>query len=82
MEIPKNVCRSSPGLGGQLTHRLRLPGKPLTDKNALLVLLENGVTVGFGVQEKWMARNLRFDLAWACIRGKSLFFFLPAHALF
>ncbi|KAF8630669.1 hypothetical protein AX15_002817 [Amanita polypyramis BW_CC] len=44
-----------------------LPGPPLTEKNALMHLLENNIIVGFGVQEKWMARNLRFDLAWAAI---------------
>ncbi|KAF8633299.1 hypothetical protein AX17_004474 [Amanita inopinata Kibby_2008] len=44
-----------------------LPGPPLLKKNALSVLLENNVTVGFGVEEKWSARNLRFDLAWAAL---------------
>lgn len=44
-----------------------LPGPPLTKKNALSILLANNITVGFGIQEKWMARNLRFDLAWAAI---------------
>jgi len=41
-----------------------LPGKPLTEKNALSLLMEHGVMVGFGMPEKWMTRNLRFDLAW------------------
>jgi imidazolonepropionase-like amidohydrolase len=44
-----------------------LPGPPLSEKNALSALLANNVTVGFGVQEKWMARNLRLDIAWAAI---------------
>ncbi|KAK2463226.1 hypothetical protein APHAL10511_004881 [Amanita phalloides] len=44
-----------------------LAGKPITEKNALLYLMEHNVTVGFGVQEKWMARSLRFDLGWAAI---------------
>jgi hypothetical protein len=48
----------------KLTRRLRLPGKPLTEKNALSLLMEHGVMVGFGMPEKWMTRNLRFDLAW------------------
>ncbi|PFH51541.1 hypothetical protein AMATHDRAFT_2992 [Amanita thiersii Skay4041] len=46
-----------------------LPGPPLTQKNALTVLMENHVTVGFGIEEKWSARNLRFDLAWAAIEA-------------
>ena len=60
------VCHF-PFANAKLMRWLRLPGKPLTEKNALSLLMEHGVTVGFGVQEKWMARNLRFDLAWVCI---------------
>ncbi|EJF61654.1 composite domain of metallo-dependent hydrolase [Dichomitus squalens LYAD-421 SS1] len=46
-----------------------IAGPPLTEKNAVLTLAENGVTVGLGIKEVWDARNARFDLAWAALES-------------
>lgn len=42
-----------------------LAGPPLTNDTGLVKLIDNGVTVAFGVPDAWAARNARFDLAWA-----------------
>lgn len=42
----------------------RLPGPPLSETNAIAILLAHNVTVGVGVEEAWMARNTRLDIAW------------------
>lgn len=44
-----------------------LPGPPLTRDSAVSLLLKHNVTVGLGIEEKWSARNLAFDIAWAAL---------------
>ncbi|KAH7106007.1 hypothetical protein BKA62DRAFT_766461 [Auriculariales sp. MPI-PUGE-AT-0066] len=44
-----------------------LPGPLLSKRTAVQVLLDHGVTVGLGVEDAWMARNTRFDVAWAAL---------------
>ncbi|EMD37398.1 hypothetical protein CERSUDRAFT_114069 [Gelatoporia subvermispora B] len=44
-----------------------LPGPPLTETNAIQTLLAHGVTVGIGVRTADIARNARFDAAWAAL---------------
>ncbi|OBZ68120.1 hypothetical protein A0H81_11871 [Grifola frondosa] len=46
-----------------------LPGPPLTETNAIAVLLAHNVTVAIGVRDAWMARNTRFDAAWAALEA-------------
>ncbi|TFK54413.1 composite domain of metallo-dependent hydrolase [Heliocybe sulcata] len=46
-----------------------LPGPPLTRDTAIATLLKHNVTVGLGIQEKWDARNLAFDVAWAALEA-------------
>ncbi|PVF97468.1 hypothetical protein CPB86DRAFT_807236 [Serendipita vermifera] len=46
-----------------------LPGLPLTSKSAVQVFLDNSVTVGFGIEENWQARNAWFDAAWEAINA-------------
>ncbi|KAL1952082.1 hypothetical protein VTO73DRAFT_1231 [Trametes versicolor] len=46
-----------------------LPGPPLSETNAIAVLLAHNVTVGVGVEEAWMARNTRLDIAWAALES-------------
>ncbi|CAG8732051.1 9724_t:CDS:2, partial [Acaulospora colombiana] len=46
-----------------------LPGLPLTSKSAVQVFLDNNVTVGFGIEENWQARNAWFDAAWEAINA-------------
>lgn len=41
-----------------------LPGPPLTNDTALVILLEHGITVGLGVRSAWDARNSGFDIQW------------------
>lgn len=41
-----------------------LAGPPLTNDTGLVKLMDNGVTVAFGVTGAWAARNARFDLSW------------------
>ncbi|KAH9853225.1 carbohydrate esterase family 9 protein [Lenzites betulinus] len=48
-----------------------LPGPPLTEKSAVRVLLEQGVTVGLGVRDADKALNTRFDAAWAALEAGS-----------
>ncbi|KAI0635470.1 composite domain of metallo-dependent hydrolase [Trametes polyzona] len=50
------------------THRI-LPGPPLTEKSAVRVLLEHGVTVGLGIRVADEAMNTRFDVAWAALEA-------------
>ncbi|KDQ57519.1 hypothetical protein JAAARDRAFT_156260 [Jaapia argillacea MUCL 33604] len=47
-----------------------LPGPPLTEHNAVSLLLGHNVTVGIGIPENWAARNIRFDAAWAALEAK------------
>ncbi|KAI0367317.1 carbohydrate esterase family 9 protein [Pilatotrama ljubarskyi] len=49
--------------------RRLLPGPPLSERNALAELLVHNVTVAVGVTEAWMARNTRFDIAWAALES-------------
>ena len=44
-----------------------LAGPPLTNDTNLWKLIDNEVTVAFGVNEAWQARNARFDLVWVSI---------------
>ncbi|OCH88874.1 carbohydrate esterase family 9 protein [Obba rivulosa] len=44
-----------------------LPGPPLTETNAIETLLAHGITVGIGVRTADLARNARFDAAWAAL---------------
>ncbi|KAI0670026.1 carbohydrate esterase family 9 protein [Trametes maxima] len=46
-----------------------LPGPPLSETNAVSVLLAHNVTVGVGVVEAWMARNTRLDIGWAALES-------------
>ncbi|KAI0828485.1 carbohydrate esterase family 9 protein [Trametes gibbosa] len=46
-----------------------LPGPPLSERNALAELRAHNVTVAVGVNEAWMARNARFDIAWAALEA-------------
>ncbi|KAH9898533.1 carbohydrate esterase family 9 protein [Cubamyces lactineus] len=46
-----------------------MPGPPLSETNAVAVLLAHNVTVGVGVVEAWMARNTRLDIAWAALES-------------
>ncbi|KDQ57532.1 hypothetical protein JAAARDRAFT_35246 [Jaapia argillacea MUCL 33604] len=46
-----------------------LPGPPLSEQSAISLLLSHNVTVGIGIQEKWSARNLFFDIAWAALEA-------------
>ncbi|KAI0354145.1 composite domain of metallo-dependent hydrolase [Trametes cingulata] len=48
-----------------------LPGPPLSEKSAVRVLLEHGVTVGLGVPDADKAVNTRFDAAWAALEANS-----------
>ncbi|KAI8995511.1 carbohydrate esterase family 9 protein [Trametes punicea] len=46
-----------------------MPGPPLSETNAISALLAHNVTVGVGIVEAWMARNTRFDIAWAALES-------------
>ncbi|KAI0643970.1 composite domain of metallo-dependent hydrolase [Trametes meyenii] len=50
------------------SHRI-LPGPPLSEKNAVRVLLDHGVTVGLGVHDADKTLNTRFDVAWAALEA-------------
>lgn len=41
-----------------------LPGRPLSQDNALSVLIASGVNVAIGVADDFSVRHLRFDIAW------------------
>lgn len=45
-----------------------LPGPPLTNDTALVILLEHGVIVGLGVRGAWEARNSGFDIQWVSLQ--------------
>ncbi len=47
-----------------MTFGLRLPGPPLSQKSALMTLLDAGVNVAIGVVNESTARNTRFEIAW------------------
>ncbi|KAI0635342.1 carbohydrate esterase family 9 protein [Trametes polyzona] len=49
--------------------RRLLPGPPLSERNALAELRAHNVTVAVGVNEAWMVRNTRFDVAWAALES-------------
>ncbi|OJT07645.1 hypothetical protein TRAPUB_1485 [Trametes pubescens] len=49
-------------------HRI-LPGPPLSEKSAVRVLLEHGVTVGLGVSVADKVLNTRFDAAWVALEA-------------
>ncbi|KAH9846908.1 carbohydrate esterase family 9 protein [Lenzites betulinus] len=46
-----------------------LPGPPLSERNTLAELRAHNVTVAIGVNEVWMARNTRLDIAWAALEA-------------
>jgi hypothetical protein len=46
-----------------------LPGPPLSKESAVSVLLAHGVTVGVGVIDAAVARNLRFDAGWTALES-------------
>ncbi|KJA17908.1 hypothetical protein HYPSUDRAFT_205764 [Hypholoma sublateritium FD-334 SS-4] len=46
-----------------------LPGPPLSQKSALMVLLDAGVNVAIGVVNESTARNTRFDIAWVALES-------------
>ncbi|OJT07354.1 hypothetical protein TRAPUB_1790 [Trametes pubescens] len=46
-----------------------LPGPPLSEKSAVRMLLEHGVTVGLGVSVADKVLNTRFDAAWAALEA-------------
>ncbi|KAJ4479027.1 hypothetical protein J3R30DRAFT_3403875 [Lentinula aciculospora] len=48
-----------------------LPGPPLTQHNAISILMANNVTVGVGVEADgaWAARHTRFDVSWAALEA-------------
>jgi hypothetical protein len=43
---------------------LSLPGPPLSEKSALVTLLDAGVNTALGVVDEAEARNTLFELAW------------------
>lgn len=45
-----------------------LPGPPLTNDTALVILLEHDITVGLGVRSAWDARNSGFDIQWVSLQ--------------
>ncbi|KAL1938740.1 hypothetical protein VTO73DRAFT_11343 [Trametes versicolor] len=49
--------------------RRLLPGPPLSARNAITELRAHNVTVAVGVNEAWMVRNARFDVAWAALES-------------
>ncbi|KAI0710591.1 carbohydrate esterase family 9 protein [Earliella scabrosa] len=49
-----------------------LPGPPLSAKSQIVALLRHNVTVGVGTQNAVMARNTRFDTAWAALDADGL----------
>lgn len=51
-----------------LITRHSLPGPPLSARNAITELRAHNVTVAVGVNEAWMVRNTRFDVAWVGLR--------------
>ncbi|KAJ3568395.1 hypothetical protein NP233_g5740 [Leucocoprinus birnbaumii] len=46
-----------------------LPGPPLTNESIVSTLLRHNVTVGIGIEESWMARNIRFDAGWVALEA-------------
>ncbi|KAH8822344.1 carbohydrate esterase family 9 protein [Flagelloscypha sp. PMI_526] len=56
-------------LGRKWETRRILPGVPLTNETVITKLLNHNVTVGIGVKENWMARNLRFEIGYAAVQA-------------
>jgi hypothetical protein len=44
-----------------------VPGPPLTKDTSVTLLSREGVNVAVGIQEKWQARNAKFDATWVCV---------------
>ncbi|EJD37990.1 composite domain of metallo-dependent hydrolase [Auricularia subglabra TFB-10046 SS5] len=57
------ITRTRP-FPSQWSQRRLLPGQPLSDRNAVEVLLAHNVTVAVGEGDKALTRNARFDLGW------------------
>jgi hypothetical protein len=45
-----------------------LAGPPITEKGAIVTLMEAGVTVGLGTVDASLARNARLDVGWVRAR--------------
>ena len=54
------------------SHRI-LPGPPLSHHTLPSHLAAKGVKVGLGIHEEWMARNTRYDAAWAYAEAPDVF---------
>ena len=59
-------ARSYPG---DWDSRRILPGLPLSEDSLPVHLSKKGITVGLGITEEWMARNVRLDAAWTYINS-------------
>lgn len=78
----KGVSHPSPFLNSALTRSDRLPGPPLTNDSTLVTLIDNGVTVGVGITDAWMAPNTRFDLSWVVATSNGRINEEQAYAMF
>lgn len=81
MGSAKDVSHLRPFLNGFLTPG-RLPGPPLTNESTLVTLIDNGVKVGVGITEAWMAPNMRFDLSWVVATSNERISEQQAYAMF
>lgn len=81
MGSAKDVSHLRPFLNGILTPG-RLPGPPLTNESTLVTLIDNGVKVGVGITEAWMAPNTRFDLSWVVATSNERISEQQAYAMF
>lgn len=61
-------ARSYPG---SYDSRRVLPGLPLSPESLPVYLHNKGITVGLGITEEWMARNIRLDAAWTYINANA-----------
>ena len=61
-------ARSYPG---SWDSRRILPGLPLSPESLPVYLHNKGITVGLGITEEWMARNIRLDAAWTYINANA-----------
>lgn len=73
-----NPARPLPTVWDQ---RKILPGPPLTNDTALVILLEHDITVGLGVRSAWDARNSGFDIQWAILESNGRINERKAYAL-
>ncbi|KAJ9128028.1 hypothetical protein QFC24_000319 [Naganishia onofrii] len=65
-----NPARAFPGTWDS---RRSLPGLPLSNMSLPAYLANHGIKVGLGINEEWMARNTRLDMAWEYTNGAGVF---------